>query len=66
MSDEPEGLAVAVVTITRYLTEDDMVDHATATTADGYDLGLAEALGMLELAKFTLVESYADAGEDEE
>lgn len=68
MSDpdvEPDQLLIARVTISRVMTGEDMVDHVTAEAADGTDLGLAEALGMLELAKWTLVESYGSEGEDE-
>lgn len=53
-----DGLTLARVTITRVLTGNDVIDHVSAEAADGADLGLAEALGMLELAKWTLVESY--------
>lgn len=58
MADDP---VLARITITRTLTETDVVDHVSAEAADGEDLGLAEALGMLELAKFTLVESYSES-----
>ena len=58
MADEPDGLILARVTVTRYLTGADVIDHVSAEAGDGEDLGLAEALGMMELAKFTLVESY--------
>ena len=49
------------VTVTRTLQGDDVVDEVVAEAGDGTSLGLSEALGMLELAKFTLVEAYAEA-----
>jgi hypothetical protein len=55
---EVDQILLARVTITRVLTGTDVIDHVEAEAVDGTDLGLAEALGMLELAKFTLVESY--------
>lgn len=61
----PEGVVLATVTITRYLTNDDIIDHVDAVTSDGYELGLAEALGMVELAKFTLVETYTSEMDDD-
>lgn len=55
------------VTVARYLYADDVVDEVLAETAEGTDLPLAEALGMLALAQHTLVESYsAKDGEDDE
>lgn len=58
MFDEDESVILARITITRYLDSDDVVDHVSAEATDGTDLGLAEALGMVELAKFTLVDIY--------
>jgi hypothetical protein len=55
----PDGdMLLARVTITRVLTGDDVIDHVEAEAADGTDLGLAEALGMMRLAEHTLIESY--------
>jgi hypothetical protein len=62
---ETDQIVIARVTITRVLTGDNVVDQVVAEAADGTDLGLAEALGMLELAKFTLVDCYGEDDEDE-
>ena len=59
MFDEDDAVVLARITITRYLDDNDVVDHVSAEATDGTDLGLAEALGMVELAKFTLVDAYA-------
>lgn len=59
-----DPLTIARVTITRILADNgDIVDHVIAESDDGYELGLAEALGMIELAKFTLVEARTSASE---
>lgn len=63
-TDELDGIEVARVVVTRILTDDDMVDHVATYASNGADLGLAEALGMLELAKFTLVDTYTDTQEE--
>lgn len=55
MSDELDGMILARVTITRVMHDDDIVDHVIAATADGDELGLAEALGMMRLAEDTLI-----------
>lgn len=57
-------MVIARVTITRLLTGDDIVDHITAETADGYELGLAEALGMMRLGEDTLIRSRMDASDE--
>lgn len=63
---EPEGPILARVTITRYLTDNDVIDHVSAEAGDGQDLGLAEALGMLTLAQHTLVETYGRDDDDDD
>lgn len=62
MADEFEvdGMAIARVIVTRVLIENDVVDHVIAVTADGDELGLAEALGMMRLAEDTLIRSRMD------
>ncbi len=46
----------ATIKITRHLAEDgDLIDKVRAETADGEDLPLTEALGMLRLAEDTLI-----------
>ena len=57
MDAPDDGMVIATVTITRVLTDEDIVDHVIATQADGYELGLAEALGMMRLAEDTLIRS---------
>lgn len=64
MSEDDRPI-LARITITRYLDETDVVDAVEAEASDGTDLGLAEALGMLELAKFTLVEVYSTVEDGE-
>lgn len=66
MSETPSGPILARVTITRYLTDDDVIDHVTAESGDGDDLGLAEALGMMRLAEHTLIECYTSGDEDDD
>lgn len=67
MSDEASdnGMVIARVTITRTLTGDDIIDHVIAEQADGCELGLAEALGMMRLAEDTLIRARMDQVEDE-
>lgn len=68
MSD-PEIRILSQVVVSRVLTDDgDMVDHVTAQTSDGDELGLAEALGMMRLAEDTLIRARmapADGDDDE-
>lgn len=59
-----DALILARVTVTRYLTGGDVIDHVSAESGEGTDLGLAEALGMMALAQHTLVETYAHADDD--
>lgn len=61
-----DGMVLATVTITRVLTGDDIIDHVSADTSDGYQLGLAEALGMMRLAEDTLIRSRVDDGDGDE
>jgi len=58
--DELDGMVLSRVVITRVMREDDIVDHVIAATADGDELGLAEALGMMRLAEDTLIRSRQD------
>lgn len=61
---DPEIRILSCVMVSRILTEDgEVVDHVTAQTSDGDELGLAEALGMIELAKHTLVQTRTEAAE---
>lgn len=62
-ADEVEGMVIARVVITRILTEDNVTDHVIAEQADGYELGLAEALGMMRLAEDTLIRARMDEDE---
>jgi hypothetical protein len=62
MGDEDfDGMVISRVVITRVMSDDDIVDHVIAATADGDELGLAEALGMMRLAEDTLIRSRQDA-----
>lgn len=64
MTGEVDGLPLATITITKTLTDDDVLIFVDATTPDdGDDLPLVEALGMIELAKDSLLRQYM--GEDE-
>lgn len=47
--------ALATITITKTLTEDDVLVFVDATCPDGEDIALIDALGMIELAKDTLI-----------
>lgn len=62
---EEVGMVISRVIITRVMREDDIVDHVLATTADGDELGLAEALGMMRLAEDTLIRSRTEDEDDE-
>lgn len=55
MSEHLDGVILQQVVITRVLTGDNIVDHVTAQTPDGCEVGLAEALGMMRLAEDTLI-----------
>lgn len=57
---DDDAIVIARVVITRVMREDDVVDHVIAMTADGDQLGLAEALGMMRLAEDTLIRSRQD------
>lgn len=59
MSDDldPDVIVLQQVVITRLMRNDDIVDHVTAETPDGCEIGLAEALGMMRLAEDTLIRS---------
>lgn len=61
-----DGIEVARVVVTRVLTDDNLVDQVATYASNGADLGLAEALGMLELAKFTLVDTYTNESQEDE
>lgn len=63
MTEDFDGMVIARVTITRVMTGDDIVDHVIAASADGDELGLAEAPGMMRLAEDTLIRAREAAGE---
>jgi hypothetical protein len=48
-------VTLATITITKTLTKDDILVFVDATCAEGEELALIEALGMVELAKDTLI-----------
>lgn len=48
-------LTLATITITKTLTDDDVLVFVDATTAEGETLALVEALGMVALANDTLI-----------
>lgn len=60
MAKDTPLVVIARVVITRVLTDDGILDHVTAESDDGYELGLAEALGMMRLAEDTLIRSRLD------
>ena len=63
MDDEPDdGYPLATITITKTLTENDVLVFVDATCPDGDDVPLIDALGMLELAKSVLLDTAV--GED--
>jgi hypothetical protein len=47
------------------LTDDDVVDYVDASTPDGDDLPLTEALGMMRLAEDTLIRDRMGDDDDE-
>lgn len=58
---EPEIRILSCVMVTRIITDEgDVVDHVTAETSDGDELGLAEALGMMRLAEDTLIRARSE------
>lgn len=54
MADD-DGLTLATITITKTLTEDDVLVCCNAAGTDGDDLALVEVLGMLRLAEDTFI-----------
>lgn len=56
MADD-EGMEVGRVTIVRRLTDEGVMDAVTASDAEGDDLPLTEALGMMRLAEDSLIRS---------
>lgn len=63
MSEGNEGIVIARVVIERRLTDDDIVDCVTTEDANGADLPVTEALGMMRMAEHTLL--TPDDGDDE-
>lgn len=60
-------MVIGTVTITKIMTDDDVVIAAYSETPDGGQLHLIDALGMIELGKDTLIrEAMGDdeAGEE--
>lgn len=64
-TENHKGLLVARVTIERRLTDDDLIDYVTAADAEGDELPLAEALGMMRLAEHTLIHDRLDDDEED-
>lgn len=52
---ESDEVTLATITITKSVTEDDVMVFVDATCPDDEDVALIEALGMIELAKDTLI-----------
>lgn len=50
-----DAIRIAIITITRHLTEDNVLDDIEAVDGEGDDLPLTEALGMMRLAEDTLI-----------
>ena len=59
-------MIVARVTITRDLSEEDLIDSIIAEDGDGHELPLAEALGMLRLGEHTLITDRTTRSTDDE
>ncbi len=59
-----DGMILGRVVVTRVLTDGDIVDHVIAQSEEGYELGLAEALGMMRLAEDTLIRSRLEDTDD--
>lgn len=62
------GVELARITVVKSVTDTDCLVFVDATCPDGEDIALVEALGMLELAKDTLIrqamgDDAPDAGE---
>lgn len=53
--EEAPGLTLAVITITKTLTGNDVELFVDAACPDDSDVALVDALGMIELAKDTLI-----------
>lgn len=60
---EHEGMLVGRVTIERRMTDDDVIDWVTTENANGEDLPVTEALGMMRMAEHTLL-TPEDEGDD--
>lgn len=64
LPDDDGMIVLQQVVITRVMREDDIVDHVIAVNADGSEIGLAEALGMMRLAEDTLIRSRESDDDD--
>lgn len=61
MTEQPDdSVTLAVITITKAITDDDVMIYVDATCATEEDPPLVEALGMVELAKDTLIRTAMD------
>lgn len=61
---EHEGMLTARITIERRMIEDDLTDYVIAADAEGDEMPLAEALGMMRLAEHTLIRSRQEADDE--
>ena len=59
-----DGLLLGTVVITKTLAADDILIDVQWTTPDGEDLAMVDALGMIEMAKDTILRS-SDQQEDD-
>lgn len=66
LPDYDDAQIVGRVIITRVLAGDDILDHVIAQDVAGYELGLADALGMMRLAEDTLIRSRTVESDDGE
>lgn len=60
-----DDLTIGTITITKYLSDDAVLVSIEASDPDGDRLPLVDALGMLELAKDSLLHPPDDDGDDE-
>jgi hypothetical protein len=67
MAEKLPPVILGRVVITRVMHDSgDIVDHVVAESDDGYELGLAEALGMMRLAEDTLIRARYEAADAED
>ncbi|MCW2759051.1 MAG: hypothetical protein JWO46_2797 [Nocardioidaceae bacterium] len=64
MAEEDDGYLLATIVITKTLTDDDVRVAVTVEDPEGDSIALVDALGMIEMAKDSLLHAPADDDDD--